>query len=335
MQLSSGPASAVRFSVEAPEGKARRKYLSLQYLRGLAAALVVLQHTDRSDMSSPFGDNEFAKCGVHVFFVISGFIMYTAAKNERVVEFVWKRIVRIAPLYWLVTALWLTSNQLRGAPITRSGLHVVLSLLFVPHYSPEFPTKLWPCLVPGWTLNLELFFYAVFGLGLAMRRPLLIPLVTILTLAVFGRVIRSDAPLWLAYTDPVVLEFAAGLLIAWLIDQDDARYSVYTALCLGGLFAASWLLGWAMPVQVGIFSATLLTASICLERSGYVPELRVLHVLGDASYSIYLWHVFAISGVTAVLHVVARPDFTANAGPWLVMLTALVGGYLIHVSVEQ
>ncbi|MBK9440000.1 MAG: hypothetical protein IPN53_01320 [Comamonadaceae bacterium] len=35
------------------------------------------------------------------------------------------------------------------------------SLLFIPHYSASFPGLVWPLLVPGWTLNYEMCFYAV------------------------------------------------------------------------------------------------------------------------------------------------------------------------------
>lgn len=69
---------------------------SIQALRGIAAVLVTAFH---------FFPNEFivGAAGVDIFFVISGLIMGTIGVNERPLVFLCKRIIRIAPLYWLFT----------------------------------------------------------------------------------------------------------------------------------------------------------------------------------------------------------------------------------------
>jgi len=48
-------------------------------------------------------------------------------------------------------------------------------MLFVPHYSPQFPGEIWPLLIPGWTLNFEMFFYAVFLVGPVFETGLTAP----------------------------------------------------------------------------------------------------------------------------------------------------------------
>src|SRR4051812_17970070 len=89
-----------------------RTFVSIQYLRGLAALSVLLYHT-RLEMappepSEPFHLYGFAS-GVDIFFVVSGFIMWTTIQGARQspLGFLRQRIVRIVPLYWLALALYL------------------------------------------------------------------------------------------------------------------------------------------------------------------------------------------------------------------------------------
>src|SRR5580693_2772498 len=80
---------------------------NIQALRALAVYLVVLEH---SLGTLALGTVEVAKlnfggAGVDIFFVISGFIMVvtTDTRETQAGDFMWHRIVRIVPLYWLLT----------------------------------------------------------------------------------------------------------------------------------------------------------------------------------------------------------------------------------------
>ncbi|PHP26094.1 hypothetical protein CJ301_18300 [Limimaricola cinnabarinus] len=109
-----------------------------------------------------------------IFFVISGFVIMHACRDEPVRTFAVRRIIRVVPLYWLMTqafyVLMLRSDLAAGTPLARLP-ELVASLLFIPHYHQGVPTEIWPLLVPGWTLNYEMFFFAVFGIGIAFGRP--------------------------------------------------------------------------------------------------------------------------------------------------------------------
>jgi exopolysaccharide production protein ExoZ len=156
----------------------------------------------------------FGTSGVDLFFVISGFIrvVTTSGTGMGPGEF-WRRASR--PLYWLLTLLMIAValvapglfKTLKVAPST-----LVQSLLFIPHFSQSFPGVVWPLLVPGWTLNFEMFFYAVFGLALLLpERNRLLPLVTFFVMLtaiglVFGPFASAAAQ---TYTHPMLLEFAA------------------------------------------------------------------------------------------------------------------------------
>ncbi len=85
----------------------------LQVFRGLAALLVVYHHANR-EVAGVFGDSwwrslfDLGDAGVQFFFVLSGFIIYHVHRHdigrpERTRRYLLKRIIRIYPIYILVT----------------------------------------------------------------------------------------------------------------------------------------------------------------------------------------------------------------------------------------
>src|SRR5579862_498762 len=137
----------------------------LQALRGFAALSVVADYAKkRIDDRLWVG-----AAGVDVFFVISGFIIWTVGSGEEASPgvFVWRRLTRVAPAYWLATGavialatLWPTLLR----QVTLSPAHVALSLAFIQHIDPRgLP---FPVLPPGWSLNYEAVFYGLFTLVL-------------------------------------------------------------------------------------------------------------------------------------------------------------------------
>ena len=90
----------------APASAANRLILPIQYLRGIAAIMVVWYHAVEQipGVSSYFASG-FGNSGVDLFFVISGFIMVTTTMGNAPgpLEFMRRRVVRVVPLYWLLT----------------------------------------------------------------------------------------------------------------------------------------------------------------------------------------------------------------------------------------
>jgi peptidoglycan/LPS O-acetylase OafA/YrhL len=75
--------------------------LNIQLLRGLAALAVVFYHTAFILYGNVHTDFQ----GVCIFFVISGFIM-TYIIHTRPEHFLLRRVVRIVPLYWIITLIY-------------------------------------------------------------------------------------------------------------------------------------------------------------------------------------------------------------------------------------
>jgi exopolysaccharide production protein ExoZ len=93
--------------------RAPANFLTIQALRAVAALLVVLLHAfetwgERVDPAAPGVNWDNGAAGVDIFFIISGFVMVISSR--RLVDqagawliFLRHRVVRIVPLYWLLT----------------------------------------------------------------------------------------------------------------------------------------------------------------------------------------------------------------------------------------
>jgi exopolysaccharide production protein ExoZ len=276
---------------------------SIQYLRALAATAVIIFHTG----VSAFG--YIGNAGVDIFFVISGFVMWmvTISRPQPPGHFFLNRLLRIVPMYWIVTLLFVGAAILMPALFPRLILdvrHTVASLLFIPMHSPS-NGRIWPVLVPGWTLNYEMFFYAAFTLTLFLAKKRRLPILFCFFsgLAIIGRLYTGENPLVVTYTDSIMLEFLAGLILGYAVELNrlPPRFCGYALLSIGllSLLASAFFDITSPRVLVWGFPASMIVAgAVVTELKGGVPVLPLAILLGDASYSIYLTHTLTISALS-------------------------------------
>lgn len=325
----------------------RSPILPIQYLRGIAALMVVWHHAvgqvagvDRLYAS------EFGTLGVDLFFVISGFIMVvtTAGRPMSPADFFWRRLLRVAPLYWLLTLLMLALYALLPAmfkTLDPSPASVLQSLAFIPHYSNSHPGEIWPLLVPGWSLNIEMFFYAVFALSLAVPRWSLALLCAVCGgLVAIGLAFGPFESAWaVTYTRPILLEFVAGALLGGCWVHGLRLRS--TVLAFGLLLLGVGLLAAHGRVPLGVFNqqvGALLVVGASLAPVWQRRHWPLLQALGDASYSVYLTHLFTL-GFLRVLwkSVVPVTNGWAASTAWmgLALLVSAGVGWLFFRAVER
>lgn len=281
-------------------------YLSgLQCLRAVAAFAVLLHHAIGR---LPGRNFEVGAAGVDVFFVISGFIMVSTVIHRAPAAgtFLYQRAARIVPLYWAVTlgVVLLTSVSPAAMPnFTWDWTRLLGSLLFVPHLDPD--GKIWPLVVPGWTLNYEAFFYALVGLALLLpegwRLRCLFGALGALVLA--GLALQPAGPVARTWMDPLLAEFAAGGALAVLHARGRLPGPVPGLVLLGGGLAVFALLAWldqpppqaGRALAYGLPALAMVAGTLALEPWLRRRDLAPLLLLGDASYSLYLTHSLVAS----------------------------------------
>jgi len=273
---------------------------SLQVLRFVAALSVAAGHLP----GSPLNALSLKGFGVDVFFVISGFIICLVADGRSPGEFLWDRVARVVPAYWAltlgVTAVALVAPSLLNST-TADPMLVLQSLLFMPFMKAS--GEMQPILYVGWTLNYEMFFYALFGLCLlAGRAAPALMLVLLVALAGAGYLVRFDFAPLVFWTEGYILEFGYGIILclAWRLRRFPSWVAVVGVI---GFAAILWQQTSPLPLPrelaYGVPAMLVVAGTLALQidRHGLWAPLIVL---GNASYALYLSHPYVVLGADAV-----------------------------------
>ncbi len=322
------------------------RLLLIQGLRAAAAMAVVAHHLWHEAYGWPglawFGWLPW-EAGVDVFFVISGFVMVHASARLFGVAgargvFLRRRLARIVPLYWATTAAFLLAmGALPGRVNTPwpDAAQLAASLVFLPWARPDGEVQ--PVYSLGWTLNYEMFFYAVFALCLPLRRGIAVAAVALmLGLAVLAGAVLPGLPVALAFwSDPLLLEFGLGMGLAVLVARGLAPPAlVRLGMAVAGLALMVLLpLEWPRALRFGI-GAGLLVAAAALGQAPRLPAMpgRWMGALGDASYALYLVHPFALRGVAIAW---ATLGAAGPAAAWLASTAALLAAMALALACHR
>ena len=329
------------------------KILSIQSLRALAAILVLTSHA----LLYPLAEQTLAYgrlgwLGVILFFVVSGFIMVavTGQGKFEAKAFLRRRVLRVVPLYWgftlLAAFLALVLPDLFKSTVF-DGQQLMLSLAFIPFYNPA-SHGLHPLYKLGWTLNYEMFFYVSFALLAVLRARQRVMVLTIayLGLSLTGLLLHPESPIPAFYTSYMPLAFVAG---AWLgVAHIEARLSdmprsvvvPLVAIAVAGLAEGFWLDRGVVEDEtafLGFLAFAVAATALFVSAEGHLPRLPWLEQLGDASYSIYLVHIFAVGAFAGVILKLLEPGdgFVATGAAMLAILGGLALGWACYSIIEK
>lgn len=217
------------------------------------------------------------------------------AASARPLDFLARRFLRVAPLYWLLTALVanvaVLMTGLSGATVFVPW-HTFASFAFWPTLHPVIGLYN-PLLLVGWTLNCEMAFYALFALALCLPARGQVPAAcgALALVALAGLALGPGGAAGF-YTDLVILEFALGLGIGTL---HGTGLRLPRAACLALVAAGALLMLGAVQANrlptAGVPAALLVAGAVFAEHAAGPWRIPFLKRLGDASYSIYLVHL--------------------------------------------
>jgi peptidoglycan/LPS O-acetylase OafA/YrhL len=331
------------------------RLISIQYLRGVAALLIVVYHSfvqlERFGLDRPAP--QILSSGVDIFFVISGYIIWHTTSQNNVSQFTFlrHRITRIVPLYWTITTLYLAvlltePEWMQGGKY--SLYHVIASYLFVATPHPAHPLMMWPLVVAGWSLNSEMFFYLLFTLGLPLSPRMRFLALEAIIFALVGLHYTLDPPInsiWGFYTSSIMLEFGFGIALGYYCSQSPSVPPLTAAaLFFAGMFgfaaAATFdLLPSFQGISYGIPSLLVVAGAVLYERATTLPRFTVPRLIGDSSYSLYLTHGAVLSGLAQLWRHFAPVAVSATlnmvAFVLVGLLVATIVGVLTYKAVEQ
>ncbi|HET7882655.1 MAG TPA: acyltransferase [Acetobacteraceae bacterium] len=330
-----------------------RKIESVQALRAVAALSVAILHVlhdaiglDPGGLMARWHDALPWAAGVDLFFVISGFVMVYASadlfgRRDSPARFTARRLIRIVPLYWAATTLFLVMALASPGSVSDAigGISdVVQSYAFIPARRPD--GNIQPIYSLGWTLNYEMFFYVVFAACIWLSCLRAVALVALLlggAMAVH-RLVPDHAAALVFWTAPLMAEFLFGMVVALLATT---RLSLTAPVRAALLLSALLLLMLAhrlgldgnAPLAVGLPMALLLATAVL---GTPVPISRTWLLLGDASYALYLVHPFAMRAASLLwlrLHLagpVAAATYAATA-----LALAIIAAVCVHLWFER
>ncbi len=267
-----------------PQTTPQHRYLATKYfpsldgLRAISILAVVWYHVPELRLVWRTGF-----LGVHLFFVISGFLITTLLLREKsetgkisLKKFYIRRTLRIFPAYYLTLGLFLiaclTTQELRGEPLA-IYLHNLPAFLTYTSNWFVYPGGWAPggaparvIFVAAWSLATEEQFYLFWPWIVALTKRWYTPVIVMLLLVAANEIVK----LYAGYSF-----FLTGYPLPVLIIN-----SVSTAICLGCLaayalhhkqsFDIAWrVLGkrWSAPLLTGIMLL------VCI-----IPNDAILHV---------------------------------------------------------
>jgi peptidoglycan/LPS O-acetylase OafA/YrhL len=325
---------------------------NIQAMRGIASIIVFIGHACL--LQPGLGLDRFfpflgvtASTGVDIFFVISGFIITTVAMKSGMNSTVgngttaWnfgiKRVTRIYPVYWLVFALTCVLTPIvQYSPDFVVRMPVVQQALLLTHVNSH--------IMAAWSLCFEIYFYAVVVVALLVSprhvgRVLSFWAVSITSVIAYDYFIGQRGWIGLVPMSPLVFEFIFGMLVAYLISRRITGFGV-TAGFIGivALMAGleimrlrdwSSLNPWWRTIFAGIPSAFIVYSVIALEyRKIWTFSPLWVH-LGDASYSIYIWHQFIFY---TILKIFVLAGLIGRVPGLLLMAGWMIPAFLIGIA---
>jgi peptidoglycan/LPS O-acetylase OafA/YrhL len=336
--MHNGPAGKTALSLD---HKIRRE--DIQALRGYAVLLVVLYHSDLLALKSGF-------LGVDIFFVISGFLITGLISRSlddgtfNLRLFYFRRAKRLLPAAYVtlaVTALlapsFLTISQIKSFQEQVIGAVTFTANIVFWKQSGYFESGIYTKpLLHFWSLSVEEQYYLLIPwllIALAAKRRLLMIATIIGASLIYCFTLANATPsakFYFLFTRAWELGLGSiGALVSPLI----SRY-MHTLFWpgVGALMIVPFLPSPGHAPGISALAICTATLAIILRRhEAAPPPVRLLAIVGDFSYSLYLvhWPIF----------VFVRSGYFGQQPPALVVALALalslLLGYLLYRLVER
>lgn len=341
---------------------------SIQFLRGIAALLVIAFHFRQylNDVYAQknLGDILFGlgEVGVDIFFVISGFIItYSTTNKEKntPLEFSIKRFFRLYPVLFITLTLLIVLNTNE----TYSLVNIIKSYLLIPiDYNFIGPWYGYNINLPAWTLTYEILFYAIFCVSLLISHKYrtIIAILLIISICSLSQFyfrgflqldpITRDLPTdsfinnFRFLSNPIIYDFIFGMIIAEFFLKIKESYLInripqvilvsifWLSVCviISGYHRGGGVERW------GLYSFFLVGSLVFLSKSRDIKFSSFWVMMGEMSYSLYINHMI-VKKLTAIYF--RNFGIYSNGGGatlfFILMILTFVMSYITYNFIEK
>lgn len=313
--------------------KTQNKLWPLEVCRGLAALYVVMHHS-REMLPAPIRPLLlFGQEAVILFFLLSGFVIHYNYSTRPVfdrADFLWKRFVRIYPIFIMVMLLSVVIGGVHTD--VRSFGWNLLGMQDSQLQKPGIGYATFGDNDPLWSLGYEVWFYlfyAITGAASFRRNLLLVTVVSVVAAGVFVMYPNKACltlmylPIWWLGASLATCDFWLGMGSLVLI------LAVYIGGSYHEIITSHGTIGLHPFIEIRHFGAAIAFALLWMGAQRWIPARRFewlapLAFLAPISYGIYIVHV-------PLLRLVKQYN-----GSWFVFLAMTLGmAYLLEITFQK
>lgn len=308
---------------------------SIQYIRGIAALLVVFFHF-RSNLNGVYAQENlgnllfrWGEVGVDAFFLISGFIICYATRTDKSkISFLLKRFFRIYPVYILFIVIFMAISLSVGRRISHED--IINAIFILPaNYDKGSPFFGYSFLSVAWSLFYEILLQLYFNGEFSISAR--------------GGVKESNLGIINIASSSMMLIFIAGMLLYEVMrnfgdkiaNNVNCKLLFYISLITFTYCYFTGFNSWHGIDRSILFIFPLIFSLILLEiNNNERKEIKWLSFLGDISYSLYLCHL-----IVALFYRSYGGSFYASSSGFsrllLLVGTSIVIAYIAHKYIEK
>lgn len=280
------------------------------------------------------------QAGVSLFFCISAFLMMYTTQKGASSHYILKRLIRIVPLYWIMTAFTFAAMQVVPSISTGGTPEFIKSLFFIPYvrHALKSADVVRPMVGPAWTLFYDVYFTFIFGLCMKIShkfRGILAAVACTMLLMIQYR-FSPEHPFLFVLAQPWWISFVVGIGVFYALRSVwNKNVTTRRQILLGVLAAIALLLMLLSDLNIyrnAVLSGVALFSLVLAFKKQAMP--KAINHLGKISFSFYMIHYYVILIVGKVidLKVFSVKSMFAIA---IIMLSSVVLASISNYLIED